>query len=225
MTDSVPPNASLSALAPAFLPFPGGALVPRFYDEDVARKAWIAINQPDNWIFLNRYLPQTYEAQLEWLKKPDGHSAVTFFVKYGEEIIGGMGLHDIDSIHRRAVTGTLLWEPKFRNRGIATMAKLVLLDYAFDTLNLESIYSHVIGYNGRSARYSDKCGYTEVGRLPNYFRFGPMRADEVILCAQRATWLPYFTTFQDRYRGKSGAYLTRADLLEQQRSERPPRTE
>ena len=60
---------SLSALAPAHLPFVGGALVPRFFDETIARQAWVAINRPENWIFLNRFLPQSYEAQIEWLKK------------------------------------------------------------------------------------------------------------------------------------------------------------
>lgn len=75
------------------------------------------------------------------------------------------------------------------------MAKLVLLDYAFNTLNLEYVYSEVLGYNGRSARYGEKCGYQEVGRLPNYFRFGGMVVDGIILCAERATWLPYFSAF------------------------------
>lgn len=222
MTHNQPPG-SLSVGAPAFLPFPGGALVPRFYDEEIARKAWQAINRPENWIFLNRYIPQTYEAQQEWLKKPDSPANISFFIKYGDEIIGGMGIHDIDHLHRRAVTGTLLWEPKFRSRGIASMAKLVLLDYAFDTLNLEQVYSHVIDYNERSARYADKCGYQQVARLPGYFRFGQKRVDELILQATRETWLPYFEAFQTRYLGTEGAYLTRAQLLAKDREARAVR--
>jgi RimJ/RimL family protein N-acetyltransferase len=217
-TNNPQPKLSLSTMAPAFLTFPGGALVPRFFDEEIARRAWVAINRPENWIFLNRYLPQTYEAQVEWLRKPDTATSITFFIRHDQEIIGGMGIHDIDYIHRRAVTGTLLWESQWRNRGIATMAKLVLLDYAFNTLNLEQVYSKVIGYNGRSARYSDKCGYREVARLPDYFRFGTICADELVLLATRDSWLPYFTAFEEQYRGTAGAYQTRSALLANDRA-------
>ena len=179
-----------------FLPFAGGGLGPRTNDESMITAAWHGINDVENRIYLLRQFPQTEAAQREWWLKPDTDKELVFVIYLGTTAIGTMGVHHIDYVHGHATTGTLIWSAEHRNQGIATKAKLVLLEYLFDTLNLRRVYSQYIDYNGRSARYSDKCGYVEVARLPGHFRFGPMLADEVTLMCERSTWLPCFAKYQ-----------------------------
>ncbi len=208
MTDQSTPFA-------VFLPFPGGGLCARpLVEGDLTARLWQAINHPDNRIYLSRVFPQSWRAQQAWVDKEDDERNIIFLIRYGDEYIGTMGLHHIDYIHGTATTGTLIWEAKYRNRGIARLAKLVLLEYAFNTLNLRQVYSQVIAYNKRSAAYSDKCGYVYVATLPRRLRFGEDLVDEITLLAERETWLPCFLSFQAEYQGHDGAYRTRREIVE-----------
>ena len=201
--------------APAFfLPFPGGGLTARpEFDDVLLARAWQAINRPENRMYLSTVYPTSWRQQKEWAEKPNTDTNILFMIWYDNQYIGGMGVHHIDYIHGTAETGTLIWEAEYRNRGIAKLAKLVLLDYIFDTLNLRQVYSRVIGYNTRSAKYSDKCGYVEVARIPRRLRFGEDLVDEVILLAERETWLPCFMSFLEEYQDREDAYRTRIQLL------------
>ncbi len=84
--------------------------------------------------------------------------------KDGNEFIGTIGLHDLDWVNRSAVTGTLIGDPTNRGQGFGTEAKMLLLEYAFNTLNLNRIGSAALDSNGRSLRYSEKCDYQVEGR-------------------------------------------------------------
>lgn len=212
MMTSTQPESKRHAI---FLPFAGGGLGPRTNDESMVSQAWLGINDVENRIYLLRQFPQTEAAQREWWLKPDTDKELVFVIYHGHTAVGTMGVHHIDYVHGHATTGTLIWSAEHRNRGIATKAKLVLLEYLFDTLNLRRVYSQYIDYNGRSARYSDKCGYVEVARLPGHFRFGPLFCDEVTLMCERSTWLPCF----EKYQQENPRPLTRLQLLAQHREE------
>lgn len=190
---------TLNMMNPAFLPFPDGALRPWLPNETELWKAWCGINDPENLMYLMRRFPQSYKAQIEWRDRPASEKDVTLVIESRSEAIGTMGAHGIDWVNRTATTGSLIWEQKNWNRGIGTCAKMVFLNYLFNRLNLRIIYSHVIAFNGRSARYSDKCGYVEVGRLPQRFQFGTEYADELILMVTRETWEPKWEVFRKEH--------------------------
>ncbi len=211
-------KTKMSKLKPVpFLSFPGGALCVRpEVDEETFLASLLAINDPMSRIYLSAEgKPQTAQEQREWWVKPTKQNDLQFFLWHDERYIGGMGVHHISERHGTATTGTFIWFPEYRGKGIATRAKLVLLEYLFDTYNLRQIYSEVIEYNVRSTGYSAKCGYKPVARIPRQFRFGEEYADKIVLCAERETWLPYFRQFKQECEGHPEAYLTRNELLEQ----------
>ncbi len=179
-----------------FLAFPGGCLRPRRGDDEEVNKAWSGINHPENRMYLMRRHPQSFVAQQEWLRKPDSPTDLVLVIEFENEAIGTMGVHGIDMIHGTATTGALIWDQKHWNRGIGYNAKMVLLDYLFNMLNLRIIYSKVIGFNGRSAKYSDKCGYKLVATLEDHFRFGDHFEDELFLSVTRDRFMPLWQQFQ-----------------------------
>jgi RimJ/RimL family protein N-acetyltransferase len=205
-----------------FLSFPGGALCVRpEVDEETFMNSLIAINDPLSRMYLSADgKPQSAAEQREWWTKPITGNNMQFFLWYDNRYIGGMGVFDVSERHGTATTGSFIWFPEYRGRGIATNAKLVLLEYLFNTCNLRQIKSEAIGYNNRSTSYSKKCGYVEVARVPKEFRFGEDYADRVILVAERQTWLPYFLQFQADYQDHPEAYLTRQQLLEKDQKKR-----
>lgn len=102
--------------------------------------------------------------------------------------IGTTGLHRINAVDRTAVTGTWIAKP-YWNRGYGTEAKLLLLRYAFDTLNLRKICSSAIAFNVRSVAHNRNAGYRIEGRRRRQFFRDGRYYDEVLLACERPWWV------------------------------------
>jgi RimJ/RimL family protein N-acetyltransferase len=156
------------------------------------------VNDPDTRRYMGNIVPKTTEEEVEWrlgLSKRKSNNIVFVLVVNGKAI-GTMGLHSIDWIARTAITGTMIWDTEHRGKGYATEAKMLLLDYAFATLNLRKIYSEVLGANAASLAYAAKCGYVEEARLANhYFREGKYH-DKVILAVYKKPWQKLWRAYQ-----------------------------
>lgn len=166
--------------------------------EDVPRiTRWI--NDPDVRLFLEAYLPQTEKDEEEWLEKlgKSKSTDLVFIIETKEGVaIGLMGLHGIKWRDRMATTGAVIGEKEYWGKGLGSEAKKLLLDYAFNTLNLRKICSTVIDFNGRSLKYSLKCGYKEEGRLKKHlFRDGDYR-DLIQLAVFREDFEPVWKEYQ-----------------------------
>ncbi|MDQ3654178.1 MAG: GNAT family N-acetyltransferase [Chloroflexota bacterium] len=100
-------------------------------------------------------------------QKKDPQTSVHFAVclRANDELIGTLGLDDIDYVHGFAETGSAIARPEYRGSGYGSEAKHLLFDYAFNTLNLHALQSFVIFPNTRSAAALRKQGYREAGRL------------------------------------------------------------
>lgn len=124
------------------------------------------INDPAVRDFLTAILPQTEKQEEEWFNKlgtDDKNIVLGIETKEGV-LIGSMGIHQINWKDRICTTGALIGEKEYWGRGYGTDAKMVLLDYIFNTLNLHKVCSAVIAYNKRSLHYSLHCGYKLEGR-------------------------------------------------------------
>ncbi len=159
---------------------------------------WRWINDPAIQRFMTGYTPVELVAEERWFDQhPDRKNAIALAIETQEgQLIGNMGLHQIDWVSRFATTGAMIGEAEFRGKGYGTDAKMTLLNYAFNHLALRKILSKVLAFNGRSLRYSQRCGYREEARLKDmYFRDGEYH-DEVILSVTRDIWLPLWESYQ-----------------------------
>lgn len=136
-------------------------------------------------------------------KKKESNRVCSIILKETHEVIGVIGLHGIDWINRTATTGTFIGKEEWLGKGLGTEAKMLWLKYAFLTLNLRQIYSRVYSFNGRSIRYSLKCGYSEIGRHPDaVFRDGKYH-DIVHLLVTRENWEPLWHQFEEKMKGET----------------------
>jgi RimJ/RimL family protein N-acetyltransferase len=123
------------------------------------------INDPVIRDFIISYLPQNEKQEEEWIEKGSTEKNIVLCIETKSGIpIGSMGIHNIDWVSRRATTGALIGEKEYWGKGYGTDAKMQLLNYAFNVLNLHKICSGVIAYNKRSLHYSLHCGYKIEGR-------------------------------------------------------------
>jgi RimJ/RimL family protein N-acetyltransferase len=104
--------------------------------------------------------------------EPAGDFEVAVVLRESGELIGEVGLYDIDWLARTAESGSWIYKPEHRGAGYGTEAKHLLLEYAFDRLGLNMIWSWVKTRNPRSQAALRKQGYRDAGRL-NWVGFGP----------------------------------------------------
>lgn len=103
--------------------------------------------------------------------------------------VGEIGFSSIDLINRRARTFTLIGNTKYRSRGFGTEAKELLLDYGFNTLNLNRIYCSVTLDNRDWAKSLQKLGFKIEGiEREASFRDGEYK-DKIMLGLTKTDWL------------------------------------
>lgn len=127
--------------------------------------------------WLNKLDPGVYLSTLPLMITPDSvkeyHASASaqgdhiFGIWLVEErsLIGSCGLHHIDTLNRRAEIGIYIGEDKQQNQGYGKETILLLLDYGFQILNLNSIYLQAYSYNTRAIQCYERCGFKTVGRL------------------------------------------------------------
>jgi len=102
--------------------------------------------------------------------------------------IGWMNIFDIDFVNGTATTGAGIGEKVHWNKGYGTEAKMLLLDFAFNRLNLRKIYSKTYSFNKRSRRYSEKCGYRLEAILKKHHCCDGRLFDELTLSVYADRW-------------------------------------
>jgi RimJ/RimL family protein N-acetyltransferase len=84
-------------------------------------------------------------------------------LKEDNRLIGGTGLHQIDPIHRRAVFGIFIGEVDEWGNGYGTEATRLMIDVAFDRLNLRRLELDVHSFNPAAKRVYEKLGFEVEG--------------------------------------------------------------
>lgn len=156
-------------------------------------------NEEESRQYLMRYMPLTRGQEEEWLKGANSQSQVFLIICAKPSLIpiGTMGLHALDMKNRRGLTGSCILS-NYCGKGYGTDAKMLLLNWAFNELGLHKVESRVIAFNGRSKRYSEKCGYKETARLKEHnFRRGKWH-DEVLMEVFAKEWRPLWKKFDAR---------------------------
>ena len=80
-----------------------------------------------------------------------------------DELIGNISLVNIDPVHKTATLGIMIGKNDEREKGYGTEAINLLLDYAFNHLNLNNIMLEVLDTNERARKCYLKCGFKELG--------------------------------------------------------------
>ncbi|MBD3162985.1 MAG: GNAT family N-acetyltransferase [Candidatus Eisenbacteria bacterium] len=126
------------------------------------------INNPEIRRYLLVRFPMSVREEKKWIESlSDGGTrrdvALAIERKNDQKHIGSVGLHEIDWIHRRAMTGSFICPPSLRGKGYGTEAKKLLLDYAFGELGLRSLYAFALEGSEASMRALEKQGYRRGG--------------------------------------------------------------
>lgn len=111
------------------------------------------------------YQTMTLQNEKTYLEKEqDNKSGFAIIDLQTDEIIGNVGLHDINNINRTATLGIFIGNKDYRSKGYGTEAIKLILDFGFNYLNLNNIDLALMEFNKRALKCYEKCGFKEIGR-------------------------------------------------------------
>lgn len=137
----------------------------KFSSKDIENKVkWI--NDSDNNTYLHYDLPLEYDKTAIWFEKiKDINTRLDAVIEYNGTPVGLIGLLNIDNTNRKAEYYICIGEKGFKGCGIAKKASLLLLSYAFNTLNLNRVFLYTEEENISAQKLFEKLGFQKEGLI------------------------------------------------------------
>ncbi|MGO1468950.1 MAG: UDP-4-amino-4,6-dideoxy-N-acetyl-beta-L-altrosamine N-acetyltransferase [Tissierella sp.] len=125
-------------------------------------------NDPDirKYFFSSHFINKLQ--QDEWFERYSrDNSQVSFAIlnKDDNKIIGTIGLSKIDHYHQRAEMGTMIGDKNSWGKGVGSEATNLIVEYAFNNLNLQKVYCYIADDNIGSIKKNEKVGFKKEGNL------------------------------------------------------------
>jgi len=128
----------------------------------------------------------------EWIARTAKAAAkqteFTFAITHDEELIGAVGLRDVNPEHGVAELGTWIAVDSW-GKGYATEAAEAVVRFGFEQLNLNRICAHHMVRNPASGRLLTKVGMKQEGRLRQRVRKWGIFEDIIVFLILREDWL------------------------------------
>ena len=152
----------------------------KFDERDIPYKVkWI--NNEKNNKYLHYDLPLREDKTLVWFRNiKDRTDRVDFTINYNDEPTGLIGLLNIDRKNKKAEYYICLGEEKFKGKGIAYTASKILIDYAYNELDLNKLYLYTETSNNSAQRLFEKIGFEKEGLLRNDLFHNGKKVDRYI---------------------------------------------
>lgn len=100
-------------------------------------------------------------------------------------LLGAVGLYDINQRHQRATWKTLRIRKQYQGLGLAREAAIMLLDYGFNTLNINKITGDAFPENKSIITLMEHVGFKMEGRLKQHYFHQGVFKDVVIYSVLR----------------------------------------
>jgi len=158
------------------------------------------INDPE----INRHLTVTWpihkSGQQSWLDQATANSAddislAIWTIEETSRLIGNTAMR-INPTKQSADTGTLIGSKTDHSKGYATDAKMLLLEYAFQTRAVRKVTSKILSSNSASQKYAQKCGYRHMATIEQEHFHNGRWINEEQYVVFRDEWLPLWEEYQ-----------------------------
>lgn len=104
--------------------------------------------------------------QINWFKQIEKSKTDFYYIIYLKETpIGLIHLNQIDKISKTGHAGLFIGEPNFIGTGAVLGASLLILDFAFNTLDLSTIFAKVKKSNFAAIEYNQLLGFEWIANL------------------------------------------------------------
>lgn len=164
--------------------------------EDLTRYVkWLS--DPDVRDGLGNFMPVSYGQEERWYERNVNEGPTQAWAIDAQPIdmamgpwqhIGSAGFHDIVWRNRAAELGILIGDKAYWDKGYGEDAVRSLVDWGFNTLNLNRVALRVFDYNARAIRCYQKVGFREEGRLRQEHFHNGRYCDTVLMSILSGEW-------------------------------------
>lgn len=130
------------------------------------------------------YLPVfSLSHQLDWydkISKAGDRYIFAICLNETNEHIGNIGLGNINWVHRHAMFNIFFAEKSNHSKGLGTEASRLILDFAFDRLNLNKVYLQTSEKFVAANKMYQKLGFSQDGILREHYYIDGKYEDKII---------------------------------------------
>ncbi len=149
------------------------------------------VNDPEIGRYLLIYRPFNLQAEEEFIDKvnhSDADICLLIARTSDDQAIGVTGFHQLNFKNRHAVFGINIGDKQCWGKGYGTEAGYLMMDYGFNTLNLNRVMLQVFEYNERAIHVYEKIGFQQEGILrQEHYRDGQYW-DTIVMGLLRSEW-------------------------------------
>jgi diamine N-acetyltransferase len=132
-------------------------------------------NNPDHWRVSHTLLPFSKHLLLEYVNSAQDiflskQLRLIICLKQDDKPIGAVDLFDFEPFHQRAGLGILIAEKQFREKGYASEALDLTIDYCFEVLLLNQLFCNIEEENESSLNLFQGKGFDIIGLKKNWNR-------------------------------------------------------
>jgi len=129
------------------------------------------------------YMPSTLESEQETVVSILKNKGYVFSIVdlESDTLIGRCLLFDMNKVDRTAMMGIVIGEKDYWSKGYGQEATRLLLDYAFNLLNLNSIMLGAFSFNTQAINCYLKVGFKEIGRRRQARIIGNKKYDTILM--------------------------------------------
>ena len=132
---------------------------------------------------VNQYVNMvTITGEKEWLEKGvnEKYNFAIVCMK-DDELLGNISLMNVSFIDKTAELGIFIGNRNYHSNGYGSEAIMLLLNYAFNHINLNNIMLKVYSFNTGAIKAYEKCGFKTFGVWKNSHYFNGEYVDEIFM--------------------------------------------
>jgi RimJ/RimL family protein N-acetyltransferase len=132
---------------------------------------------------LKPYAPSAVSVAVESLMSGgrDGWYGFAIYERATFRPIGHVNLRDVTTVHGTAEIGVLIGERDCRGKGYGTEVVRLILDFAFNGLNLHNVWLDTLSLNPSAVAAYQRAGFREIGRRREAYRIGGQLYDVILM--------------------------------------------
>jgi len=137
----------------------------------------------------SRFDSKSVEMLQSYIRREEENKANVFMAiidKNNDEHIGNIKIHGIDHIHRHAQVSLIIGEKDYWGNGYGSEAINLVVDFAFNTLNLYRLFAGIYASNVGSIKAFKKANFFEEGVRKEHRFCNGNYVDEVEMAIIRA---------------------------------------
>ncbi len=164
----------------------GFGLTLKLVDESTAEQVrlWRNDTQISQFMEFKEYISK--EMQQIWLKKIQTSTDLFYIISRDENRIGTIHLSQINPIEKTAEAGIFIGKKNFSGTGITLGASLLLMDFAFNSIQLQRVFAKINVGNKVAEQYNQLLGFELFKSLSASFNFWVLEKEKYL---QRKSFL------------------------------------